>query len=177
MGIHEIILPETKPALEWLGGRAVQKLTPRRRHAMTQIRFGATLSTWSTAHCPGEVGSEWECRLAPPGEIRRPLVPDVLFISYDRVPLAELQQDDYLRVGPDVVVEILSPGDKQRYLEEKVRVYLACGTKVIFIVDTTRKVVTARDGGETKVFASNAILTHPSTPGFALSLEQLFKGM
>jgi hypothetical protein len=29
---HEIVLPETQPETEWLCGRAVQKVSPRRKH-------------------------------------------------------------------------------------------------------------------------------------------------
>jgi hypothetical protein len=29
MGIHEIVLPETKPETEWVLGRALQKVSPK----------------------------------------------------------------------------------------------------------------------------------------------------
>ena len=37
--MHEIALPETKPALEWVNGRVLQKMSPRREHALAQGRF------------------------------------------------------------------------------------------------------------------------------------------
>ena len=34
--MRDIVLPEVKPALEWIGGRAVQKVSPQRKHALAQ---------------------------------------------------------------------------------------------------------------------------------------------
>jgi hypothetical protein len=84
--MREITLPETKPALEWVNGRALQKLSPRRKHALAQGRFFTALDSWAQTHDCGTVGTEWEFRIAPPGEIRRPLVPDVAYLSYARLP-------------------------------------------------------------------------------------------
>ncbi len=36
MSLHEIVLPETKPETEWVRGRALQKVSPRYRHARCQ---------------------------------------------------------------------------------------------------------------------------------------------
>ena len=35
--LREITLPETKPAMEWVNGRAVQKVSPTRKHALLQV--------------------------------------------------------------------------------------------------------------------------------------------
>jgi hypothetical protein len=75
MSLHEIVLPETEPETEWILGRAVQKVSPFRTHARLQLTLGAALLAWAEGR--GEVGSEWRFRVAPPGEVRRPLVPDV----------------------------------------------------------------------------------------------------
>ena len=62
--MREIVLPEAKPALEWIGGRAVQKVSPKRRHAILQLSIGGALKAWARGR--GEAGSEWRFRLAPP---------------------------------------------------------------------------------------------------------------
>jgi Uma2 family endonuclease len=87
--MRDIVLPEAEPALEWIGGRVVQKVSPQRKHALAQMRFAIALEAWGRAGGRGTVGTEREFRLKPPGEVRRPLVPDVAFISFDR-----LQYDD-----------------------------------------------------------------------------------
>jgi hypothetical protein len=64
----EIVLPERKPALEWIGGRAVQKVSPQYTHAALQARVLGMLGTW--AEGTGRVGPEWRFRLAPRGDER-----------------------------------------------------------------------------------------------------------
>src|SRR5215467_11028342 len=137
--MREIVLPETKPALEWINGRVVQKVSPQRKHSLAQARFAAALLAWATERGCGDVGTEWEFRVAPPGEDRRPLVPDVAFLSFDRLPYDDEAAADIPRVAPNVAVEILSPGDRRADVDEKIRVYLAAGTEAIFLVNTERQ--------------------------------------
>src|SRR5476651_1443981 len=134
--MRDVILPEVKPALEWVGGRIVQKVSPRRKHALAQTRFAIALESWARDKGRGTVGTEWEFRIQPAGEARRPLVPDVAFISFDRLPYDDEAAADIPNVAPDVVVEVRSQSDRQADIDDKARVYLACGTSVIFLVDT-----------------------------------------
>ena len=175
MALREIKLPETKPALEWILGRVVQKMTPQSPHALAQGVFFMALHSWALGHRGGRAGTEWDFALEPPGEVRRPLVPDVAYMSYARIPREEMNQTGIPRVAPDVVVEVISPGDRSRYIEEKIRVYLACGTTVIFLVDTDKKIVIARSLAAPVVFESDGVVVHPSLPGFAMPVSTLFE--
>ena len=168
-------MPEMKPALEWVNGRALQKASPQRKHAVAQGRFSGALDAWACDHGSGEVGTEWEFRIAPPGEARRPLVPDVAYLSYDRVPFEDDAAADIPRVAPDAVVEVLSPRDRRRDVSEKIRVYLAAETSVVFLVDTTDQVVTVCDSQGRERFGATDIVKHASLPGFALQVQTLFE--
>jgi Uma2 family endonuclease len=172
--MREIVLPETKPALEWVNGKVLQKMSPQRRHAFAQGRFCAALSAWSFEKGSGMVGTEWEFRLQPAAEVRRPLVPDVAYLSYARVPYEDEAAADIPRVAPDAVVEVHSPGDRRKDIEDKIRVYLACGTSVIFLVDTRREMVTARDLNEQRTFKRGDLVRHVSLPDFAMPVTALF---
>jgi Uma2 family endonuclease len=121
----EIKLPEAKPAFEWIGGRAVQKVSPKRRHSLAQSRFLIALDAWARATGSGFAGPEWRFCIAPPGEIRRPLVPDVAFVSYERLPYDVMENTEEPLIAPDVVVEVISPADQRKHIAEKVR--LSCG--------------------------------------------------
>jgi Uma2 family endonuclease len=174
MEMRDITLPEAEPAFEWVNGRALQKVSPRRRHGLAQFRFSAALDDWAQEHAAGNVATEWRFHIQPPGEVRRPLVPDVAFLSFDRVPFAEQEGEDEPTVAPDVVVEILSPGDRRRDVDEKLRVYLAAGTKVVFLVDTDTKVVTIHDSLGERTVDEGQMLTHETLPGFRLNTSRLF---
>ena len=172
--MREIRLPDAKPALEWVNGRVLQKVSPKRKHAIAQGRFYSALDAWARAHGRGVVGTEWSFRIQPPGEVRRPLVPDVAFLSYARLPYEEQQVTDEPKVAPEAVVEVISPSDRCGDIEEKIRVYLAAGTDVIFLVDTEKRAVHVRDGRGERVVAENNVLTHESLPGFKLDVRDLF---
>jgi hypothetical protein len=98
--MREIILPETEPALEWVNGRALQKVSLKRQHAVAQAGFAAALITRARANKSGVVGTEWRFQIEPPGEERRPLVPDVAFLSYQRMPQAEQMTTEVLKWLP-----------------------------------------------------------------------------
>jgi Uma2 family endonuclease len=172
--MREIVLPETKPALEWVNGRVLQKVSPQRRHALAQAQFCSALSAWSFDKGSGMAGTEWEFRLQPSGEARRPLVPDVAYLSYARVPYEDEAAADTPRVAPDAVVEVISPDDRRKDIEDKIRVYLSCGTSVIFLVDTKRETVSARDRGGERIYKRGELVRHESLPGFAVPVDALF---
>jgi Uma2 family endonuclease len=173
--MREIILPVAKPALEWVNGRTLQKMSPRRKHAVAQGRFWDALDAWAREGGRGDVGTEWEFRIAPPGEARRPLVPDVAYLSYDRVPFEDEKAADIPKVAPDAVVEVLSPGDLRRDVDEKIRIYLAAGTNVVFVVDTTDETVTSHNLRGCERFGGIDIIRHAALPGFALQVHSLFE--
>ncbi len=171
---REITLPEAKPALEWVNGRVLQKMSPKRQHGVAQGRFYAALDAWAEARRLGIVATEWRFRIQPPGEERRPLVPDVAFLSYATLPYEIQQVTDEPEVAPDVVVEVLSAGDRSVDVEEKIRVYLAAGAGVIFLVDPRAKTVRVRDSKGECTVTESGMLTHESLQGFSLPVRQLF---
>jgi Uma2 family endonuclease len=173
--MREIILPEAKPALEWVNNRVLQKLSPQRLHALAQGVFFSALFDWAKRSGCGRVGTEWEFRLQPPGEDRRPLVPDVAYLSYARVPYEATGDADIPRVAPDAVVEVLSPGDLLDDVEEKVRVYLAAGTAAVFLVDTKVRTVTARFTTGNRTFSVDDDLCDAALPGFTMPARVLFE--
>ncbi len=142
MSIHEIVLPETKPETEWVRGRALQKVSPTYTHAILQRFFDTRLGAWADEGRHGRVGPEWRFRVAPPGQIVRPLVPDVAFLSYAALPGDAAFDDVEVPLGaPTVAVEILSPDDRRRNVAHKIAVYLAAGTEAVIVVDPRRRTV------------------------------------
>jgi Uma2 family endonuclease len=131
--------------------------------------------TWAREHGAGRVGAEWDFRLAPPGEPRRPLVPDVAFLSYERVAYEDDEGASIPFVAPNAVVEILSPGDARRDVDEKIRVYLAAGTDVVFIVDPVRKSVDAHSLDRIETYSMGDVVMHRSLAGFALAVSSIFE--
>ena len=172
MSLQEIVLPITKPETEWILGRAVRKVSPFRTHALLQGTMCNALSHWAKGR--GEVGPEWRFRIAPPGEIRRPLVPDLAFVSHARLDGLEGLELELPPFAPDVAVEILSPGWRRRHLEHKIGVYLAGGSALVIVVDPAQRTVQLHDADGSRTLRDDDVLAHPALPEFALPLRDLF---
>jgi Uma2 family endonuclease len=176
MSIHEIVLPETKPETEWVRGRALQKVSPTYDHAALQIELGVAFRTWALAGSHGRVGTEWRFRVAPPGAVVRPLVPDVAYLAYERLPADAADGDVQVPLGaPTVAVEILSPDDRRPDVEHKIATYLAAGTAAVIVVDPHRRTIAVHDAAGVRLLGSGDILRHPVMPGFELPVDELFR--
>ncbi len=169
---EEIVLPTTQPETEWVRGRPRAKVSPTRDHARVQSRLAAALDAWAGSR--GEVGTEWRFRLAPPGEPRRPLVPDVAFVRVERLRArthADIQAPEF---PPDVAVEVLSPGEDVRDLDDKIDVYLRCGVELVLVVDTQTRALLAYDIEGAQRFSGCETFRHAALPEFALDLAPFF---
>ena|ERR1700694_2534074 len=172
---REIVLPETKPETEWLRGRAVRKVSPLRDHARLQKWWTNQLGTWAAEH--GEVLPEWRFRVAPPGEDIRPLVPDVAYLSYERMADATDRELQAPLVPPNAAIEIRSPGDSSLDIEDKVATLLRAGTDIVVVVNPRTRTVIASDAQTKRVFNRNETFEHPALPGFTFALAEMFAAL
>jgi len=172
MPSQEIVLPETEPETEWVRGRALQKMSPTRSHARLQLFLGAALAAWAGDR--GEVGTEWRCRVAPPGEIVRPLVPDVAYIATERLQGLRGRELEVPQIAPSVVAEILSPGDRREDIDDKLATYLAAGCALAIVVDPRTRIVELHDPGGRVDLRDGDTIRHGALPGFALDITRLF---
>lgn len=172
MAVDEIVLPITEPETEWVRGRALQKMSPLRDHSRVQFEIGAYLKTWAAGR--GEVGPEWRFRIAVPGEVRRPLVPDVAYVDHDL--LRPLSDDDIQAppFAPTIAVEVLSPRDEAADVADKVDVYLRGGSRVVIVADPRKRTMTVHDGTTATTFAGDETLVTARLPGFAIPLGPFF---
>lgn len=171
--IHEIVLEETQPATEWILDRPVQKVSPQWNHAALQLAFGERLRSWARGR--GRVGTEWRFRITPPGEITRPLVPDVAYLSTERSRDLTTAERQVPPVAPDIVVEILSPDDRSADVDHKRASYLAAGTRLVILVDDRTRTVSAYGGdGSTTTFGDGSTFAPEGFPGLEFPLSEIF---
>ena len=67
--------------------------------------------------------------------------PDIAFIARENLP-AELPKSAFWPGAPDLAVEVLSPNDKTGEVDDKIRAWLAAGTKLLWVVDPQLQSVT-----------------------------------
>src|SRR5439155_10375899 len=101
--------------------------------------------------------------------------PDAAFVSAARVPSGEPPKG-YEAIAPDLVVEVLSPGDSRREIEEKTQDWLEAGVRVVWNADPHRRtVVEHRAGGQTRILTGDDQLEADDVlPGFRCRVGDLF---
>ncbi len=172
MPYHEIVLPDTKPETEWVRGRPLQKVSPQRTHSWLQGALTIELTRWAAGR--GGVGPEWRFRIAPPGEMRRPLVPDVAYVSNERLDALSGADLEVPPIAPDVAVEILSPGDRRIDLDDKIHTYLRAGSALAIVVDPMPRIVELHDAHAVSVLQEGDVIEHAAMPGFRYPVRALF---
>ena len=107
-------------------------------------------------------------------------IPDLVWVSHARRAALE-QADDKLHGGPELIVEVLSPGPEnaRRDREVKLDLYGRRGVSEYWLLDpTTRTVSVYRHEGGKLTFISmidaTGTLTSPVLPGFAAPVASLF---
>ncbi len=171
----EIVLPETKPETEWLAGGPVQKMSPFYAHGAVQRRIMELLQPWAQAR--GRVASEWRFRLAPPGEIRRPLVPDVSYLSFARLAADAYDAADAPTIPPDAAFEVLSKSSRHALVRAKIDVLLGCGTPLVVILQPRDWTVALHDGGTPVLLRGDDAFAHPALPGFTATARAFFENL
>jgi len=175
MSLHEIVLPETKPETEWIRGRALQKVSPTYSHAALQTELAGALRAWAIG-VHGRVGTEWRFRVAPPGQIVRPLVPDVGYLSYASLARDASPEDVAVPIGaPTVAIEVSSPGDRPRDVDHKIATYLAAGTAAVLVVDPIATAIIVHDRDGIRTIHPGDVLEHRALPDFTLDVTTLFE--
>jgi Uma2 family endonuclease len=107
---------------------------------------------------------------ADPDTVR---APDVAFISRERLP--DPEPLGYPALAPDLVVEVLSPGDRPGETLAKVGDWLNAGSRLVWVVDPGRRVarVYRQDGSETLITERAVLHGEDVVPGFACSLASI----
>ena len=101
--------------------------------------------------------------------------PDVGFISAAKMP-PEMEANSYYEVVPDLVVEIVSPGDTRREVFDKAQMWLRFGVSLVWVADPeTRTVdVYCLDAPSITLSESGSLDGAPVLPGFTLPVREVF---
>lgn len=101
---------------------------------------------------------------------------DFAFYSYLKVPKGPLPQK-YLRVAPDLVIEVRSPGDRWTAILEKVVEYLKAGVTLVCVLDQMSETarVYSSEQPERIVKAHEELELPEVLPGFKGLVQQFFE--
>jgi Uma2 family endonuclease len=159
---------------EVIDGELVDVTGTGGEHAVVTLRVILRLGNFVTPRRLGTI-------LLPDSSIvlaERPLVlrlPDTGFIRAERLPLDQIPRG-YLRVVPDLVVEVRSPGDAWREVMAKGMMWLEAGAMLVWLVDPSTESVTelAREQPPRRLTREHTLDGGEVLPGFELPVRELF---
>ena len=102
--------------------------------------------------------------------------PDAAFVAADRMPQGD-SPPDYLRLTPDLVVEVVSPSDTASGLQSKVCTWLDAGCRLVWVVyPAARSVTVYRSREDVRVLGADDVLDGvPVFDGFSAEVRALFR--
>lgn len=103
--------------------------------------------------------------------------PDVMFISYARLPADIPTPKGAIDPPVDLVVEVRSPSDYPKLVDAKVEEYLESGVTAVLVIDPRdHSAIVHRPGKPSQDFAGGDTLTLPDVlPGFAVEVAKFFE--
>jgi Uma2 family endonuclease len=138
------------------------------------IVLAELLGSYVRKHQLGIVlGADGIMRLAP-GLVR---IPDVSFITLDRLPGRKVPREAIPALVPDLAVEVISKHNTRQEMDRKLQDYFAAGVRLVWYVYHTprREVWAYKSPTEYSVLTENETLDGgEAVPGFRLALAELF---
>jgi Uma2 family endonuclease len=160
--------------LELVKGELFEMAPAGGRHGSVSMRIGILLGAYVMEHRLGETfAAETGFILRRnPDTVR---APDAAFVAAHRLPAGELPVG-FLELAPDLAVEVVSPGDTPREVEEKVADWLRAGTRLVWVIDpATRSATVYRSLDDVQeLLEEDRLDGEQVVPGFSCALRELF---
>ena len=102
-------------------------------------------------------------------------VPDAAFVRAERLP-GDRDRRRFLRVMPDIAVEVISPSDRPGEVIAKVALWLNAGVTLVWLVDPEMETVTVFERGKAPLLltADQTLTGGDILPGFELPVRSIF---
>ena len=159
---------------ELIRGRLSETMSVGGEHGEIAMNLGGELRSFVKPRRLGRIfGSDAGVLLErAPDTVREP---DVAFISAARLPLTE-RVTGYYEIVPDIVVEIASPSDSRREVDDKARMWRDYGVPLVWAAypDTRTIDVHRADGSITTLYENDILDGGEILPGFAVLVKDIF---
>ncbi len=168
-----LALPTSNGRYEFVEGQLKLKMSPKYKHSTLQLGLLLKLNYWCDEQLSGRVRPLWAVVLQRQQQDWVP-VPDLTYVSYERLP-QEWEEDEPCPVLPELVVEIISPGQTFGEMTQKATDYLLAGVDRVWVFDPKAQSVTIfqRDNLPQTVW-SDGVIEDPLLPGLVLPVSSLF---
>lgn len=161
-----------KPEIELLDGRAYPKVSPKAKHAGVQGALWRVIE--DLVGDTGFVGPEWRFRIGRADDTNTTFVPDVAYVSLERLRAIPEKERDEPPFAPDIAVEVRSPSDNLAFLRRKVERYLQTGSVLVLVADPDNRTIVAHSAGEVRTYAVGDRFEHPAAPWLTFDVAVIF---
>ena len=159
---------DEKPYKELYDSVVHEKVSPQLDHSRVAGQLIVLLAAW--AHGRGDVVPELRVYLAE----GTTLVPDVSFVSRERLATLSRTQAQKPPFAPDIVVEVRSPDDREANVRRKTELYLAHGARIVLDVDPEEREVQMSDAISEVVLGAGDTVQHPAFAGLGIPVSEIF---
>ena len=167
-------MPDDGFRYELVKGELKQMAPAGSEHGDLAMRIGWRLAQHVEEHKLGKAfAAETGFRLTSnPDTIR---APDLAFVSENRIAEAG-EVIGFWPGGPDLAVEVVSPGDTYNEIEDKVLDWLDAGTRMVVVVNPRQRTVTLyRSRADIVILTQDDILDgNDVVPGWSLPVAEIF---
>ena len=123
-------LPDNGMRYEIIRGDLYMSPAPRPKHQRVIVALLKHLLTYLEQKPIGEVLISPIDLILP--DLTDPVQPDLLFISQEKL---DIVKENFIEGVPELIVEVLSPGNPEHDRRTKFRVYAAAGVKEYWLID------------------------------------------
>ena len=167
-----LAMPEGDVTDELVDGQVVPKVSPKEFHSMLTFALTTLLTRWAKGR--GRVRLEWAITLKRRGVDWAP-VPEVTYISYERLPKS-WKRNEACPVPPELVVEIISPGQSLKDFEEKAKDYFGAGVLLVWVVDPEAFSISVFfPDGTSRLYTGEDKIVEPLLPELKLTPQLVFE--
>ncbi|MBD2301539.1 Uma2 family endonuclease [Nostoc sp. FACHB-190] len=172
-----LALPEGDITYEFVNGEAVPKykndeMSPKFFHSKVQKSLLILLD--QCLHSQGHVQVEWAVKLKLQNQDWM-LVPDLTYVSYQRLS-ADWLLDEACPVAPELVIEIISPGQTFGEIAEKATDYLNAGVSRVWVIDPKARTITVFAPSSLPItYRSHQIITDDLLPELEITPNAIFQ--
>ena len=166
-------LPRDGQKYELLGGELAVSPTGF-QHGYIALRLASALLAFALKHRLGVVVDSSTGFRMKSGDC---LSPDVSFVGKERLGRQKQVSAKFFQGPPDLVVEVISPGERQKKFKQKLAQYFAGGTRVAWVVNPKDRTVTVYESPEPSriLRADERLDGSPLLPGFTFPIKELFE--
>jgi Uma2 family endonuclease len=172
-----LLMPDSRWGYELVRGKLKKYMPAGNLHGIIALKIGRIIGNFVEDNNLGVVvAAETGFKIFQnPDTVR---APDSAFISNERLAKHGITEK-FFPDAPNLAVEVVSPSDKKKDVEEKIKDYLAAGVELVWVIYPQKQIVVVHRQTEVVsiLFETDELEGEEVLPNFRLPLEKLFANL